>query len=93
MKSEFLKSTVGLKATGHGMTALVKIEAYREGDVIALRSVSGHNLGRIAAAGTKRITADEWENVPHDYYDSTVRAKHLMRLCGWSICGVDDADE
>lgn len=89
--SEFIGSTVGLMATGHGRTMLVRIQYWRESaDTIALKSVSGKNLGQIDRAGSKRITLDEYKNRPYDPYNNIIEARWAFSLCGWSI---DDEGE
>lgn len=80
------KYTTGLMASGHGMRKLVKIEAEIYDSGVSLRSVSANTLGRIAGAGTVRLSAEEWADRSTDPYDSVVEARWALERCGWEIC-------
>ena len=81
------KKTVGLNCSGHGRgSALVSVamEIYSsEPDVVYLLPTSGYSGSPYGSP--LRITLEEWENRPHDPYDSIVEARWALGLLGYSI--------
>lgn len=86
--SEFISTTIGLKASDGSKSWLTKVEFSRLPDrSVELKAVSGRNLSPIKQIKTKVLSAAEFADCPADPYDDVAEARWALGKLGLSICG------
>lgn len=85
-----MRFTIGLQANNGERSALVKIQIERtqNGGAI-LTPVSGNNLARISGK-VVTLTAEQYDDRPHDPYDNAKEAIWALKQCGWHAVAEED---
>lgn len=85
----FIGYTIGLMAEakfGKGSPKPVKAEFSRNEDgSVKIAAVSAHTLGQIDGAGVVNISAEEYENRPHDPYNGVPTAIWALQKLGFEV--------
>jgi hypothetical protein len=82
--SSFIGYTVGLTVSHENYRTgkLMKVEFSRDGDLVTLKAVSGHNLEPMRAIKSIKIQRDEFADRPHDPYNNIVEARWAFEKLG-----------